>query len=141
MLATGTYDLKASCTGYIDSISYGITVYESQTITADFALELQETKDETRDEAYVRNPVFDASLSQRFPVELRLARGGHVLVRVIGPSGKVIKTLLDGEGQQGVQVVYWDGTTEDGIATASGVYMVHIQAAGMKKVKKIVLLR
>jgi len=58
-----------------------------------------------------------------------LSTDAHVLVTVLGPSGKVVRQARDmGPVKMGAQTVTWDGRDNAGISVPPGLYTVEIRA-------------
>jgi len=60
-------------------------------------------------------------------------------IRVYDVTGKVVRTLHDGE-LSGYGSVYWDGTDDAGAELAGGLYFIRMIAPGFRKTAKVVLL-
>ena len=82
------------------------------------------------------NP-FNPTTSIRFT----LAGPGPVKLQVYSTSGRLVRTLLDGSMKSGSHEVVWDGRTESGQKTASGVYFYRMEAKDFSDTKKMVLVR
>jgi hypothetical protein len=73
--------------------------------------------------------------------EMALPSAGRVDARVYSPSGRLVRTLQDGELPAGVHRLDWDGRDELGMPVASGVYFVRLEAGAGAASRKVVLLR
>jgi hypothetical protein len=67
--------------------------------------------------------------------------GAEVSVRIYNLTGRVVRTLVDGESQAGRHEVSWDGRSDDGRSAASGVYFCRLEAGGFTQARKMVLLK
>ena len=56
-------------------------------------------------------------------------------------KGQKIKTLSAEKQSAGWHVVKWDGTNMNGDLESSGIYIVQVEANGLKAVKQIMLTR
>ncbi|MBT6146569.1 MAG: hypothetical protein HOH74_14120 [Gemmatimonadetes bacterium] len=65
----------------------------------------------------------------------------EVSLRVYGVSGQAVRTLVDGHRRPGTHVVRWDGKGDDGRAVASGVYLVSLGTATLRRSSRMILLR
>jgi hypothetical protein len=65
----------------------------------------------------------------------------RVRVRVFDMSGRVVKTLIDGEQPPGLYEMSWDGTDHAGRRVAAGIYPYRLDVAGTSFTRKMVLLR
>jgi FlgD Ig-like domain len=71
-----------------------------------------------------------------------LATPGRVVIRVYDIAGRLVRKLADGPETAGWHTARWDGRTDDGNTTASGVYFYRIEyPEGGVSSKKMILLR
>jgi hypothetical protein len=66
---------------------------------------------------------------------------GDVRVEVFNVSGQLVRTLVNELKAPGLHSVRWDGTTEAGVAVASGSYYYKVIAGGQELVRKMTLLK
>ncbi len=89
------------------------------------------------------------SLRQNYPnpfnantnISFDLVYKSPVSLEVFNIAGQKIKTLVDGSLNPGHHTILWDGTTDDGQKTASGVYFYKLQANNHSRTMKMVLLK
>ena len=89
------------------------------------------------------------SLSDNFPnpfnpvtrVKFALKEKGHVRLRVYDVSGRLIRVLVDEIREAGSYEAMWDGTNDEGRATASGIYFCRMEATDYERTLKMVQLR
>ena len=62
-------------------------------------------------------------------------------LQVFTTSGRLVRTLVDGPMKSGSHDVVWDGLTDSGRKTASGVYFYRMEAEDFSDTKKMVLVR
>jgi len=75
-------------------------------------------------------PSFADALMQNRPnpfnpetvIPFSLAATGRVTVRIYDVRGRLVRTVLDAVKPAGVHVARWNGSTETGTQSASGVY-------------------
>jgi hypothetical protein len=70
-----------------------------------------------------------------------LAQGGQVDLNIYDLRGRMVRSLLSGPVTAGEHSLVWDGCDKDERNLAAGVYIVGIQAAGIREVAKLVLLK
>ncbi|HET9253516.1 MAG TPA: FlgD immunoglobulin-like domain containing protein [Candidatus Eisenbacteria bacterium] len=71
-----------------------------------------------------------------------LATPGRVTIRIYDIAGRLVRTLVDGPAQAGPHAVRWNGATNEGSSTASGVYFYKIEYPdGAVSSRKMILLR
>lgn len=88
-------------------------------------------------------------LAQNYPnpfnpgtvIHFGLASSAHTVLRVINLKGQVIATLIDETLVEGEHEVEWDGTDDQGIRVASGMYLYQIVSGEFNETKKLVLVR
>jgi hypothetical protein len=88
-------------------------------------------------------------LHQNFPnpfnplttIELSLAGGAHVRLRIFDPQGRIVRTLADASLGPGVWRFVWNGVSEDGRVCSSGVYFYSVESDRIRETKKMILLR
>jgi hypothetical protein len=74
-------------------------------------------------------------------VEYYLPRSGPLTVKVYNLRGELIRTLLDEMATDGLGTAVWDGTDDDGMVVAAGVYVFELIAPGVREVQKAALLK
>jgi hypothetical protein len=71
-------------------------------------------------------------------IHFDLPVGGPVALRIFGPDGGLIRTLVDGQLPAGPGMVVWDGRSDRGHAVPSGVYFYRLSGPGFDVSRKIV---
>ncbi|HUF08036.1 MAG TPA: FlgD immunoglobulin-like domain containing protein [Rhodothermales bacterium] len=66
---------------------------------------------------------------------------GDVSLTVYNILGQEVATLLEGRFAAGIHKVEWNGRDSGGVAVATGVYLVRMQAGRFSQVRRAVLLR
>ncbi len=96
------------------------------------------------------SPVASAAVSvSNFPnpfnpsttVHYALPSAGDVKVEVYNVRGQRVRTLVDGIQTAGAYDVVWDGTTETGTASSSGVYFIRLQTDDKTVVRKALMMK
>jgi hypothetical protein len=82
------------------------------------------------------NP-FNPNLRIRFTASAR----APVAIRIHDISGRLVATLLNRSVDPGEHTLVWDGTSESHASVGSGIYFVHLDAAGLRETRKVTLLR
>jgi hypothetical protein len=103
----------------------GIGIGESNTLPSKFRLHQN-----------YPNP-FNANTEINFD----LANKSDIILEIYNIAGQKIKTLVDGTLGIGNHKVIWNGTTERGEKTASGVYFYRLRANDRTETRKMVLLK
>ena len=89
------------------------------------------------------------SLGQSYPnpfhslttIEFSLSAPDRVVIRIIDPAGRVVRTLVDDSFQPGRYTATWNGTDQAGTPVGSGVYFYSMESARRIIVKRMVLLK
>lgn len=66
---------------------------------------------------------------------------GHVSLRVFDILGREVATLIDGDENEGTHYVSWGATGRSKDLVSSGVYFYRLESDGMKKTRKMILLK
>jgi hypothetical protein len=74
-------------------------------------------------------------------IELNLPRAGEVSLKVFNVRGELVRTLVDGQMAAGEHSIVWDGRTDSGNETASGVYFYETRANNEVKINKMALVK
>ncbi len=77
----------------------------------------------------------------RTHLRFRTDVAGPVELDVFDLRGRHLRTLLRGRRDAGDHEVVWDGTDDQGMAVASGAYLVRLQAAGEVRMQRAALLK
>ena len=83
------------------------------------------------------NP-FNPSTSISFDVPFASA---GVKLRIYDVSGRLIRTLADGEQAAGRQTVEWNGLNDEGDPVATGMYFCRLTGPGFEQIRKMVMLK
>jgi O-glycosyl hydrolase len=67
-----------------------------------------------------------------------LAQNMHVRILVFNLKGERIRTLVDNEERAGRYLIRWDGKTERGRETVSGLYVIEMQSHAFRARQKVV---
>ncbi|MFA6108173.1 MAG: FlgD immunoglobulin-like domain containing protein [Candidatus Latescibacterota bacterium] len=109
---------------------------------------------DTRDPATVVHSLPEArpaapTLRQNYPnpfndqtlIPYQLPARARVELTLYNLAGQAVRHLVTGEQQAGVYTVHWDGRDQQGRPAASGIYLLDLQAGGLRQVRKMLLLR
>jgi hypothetical protein len=88
-------------------------------------------------------------LSQNYPnpfnarttIEYSLTKATKTIVKIYDILGREVITLLEGNQEQGVHRIYWDGRDKMNQAVATGMYLFRIEAGEFVSTKKMVYLK
>jgi probable HAF family extracellular repeat protein len=61
--------------------------------------------------------------------DFSLARGGHASLVLVDVTGRIVRTLADGDFGAGPQAVAWDGRDQGGTRVAPGIYHARLVTA------------
>lgn len=74
-------------------------------------------------------------------VRFTIAQAGAVRLSVHDARGRLIKSLVDGDRDAGLQTAVWDGADMAGRRQGSGVYFLRLEAGGVRQVDKVVMVK
>ncbi|RKZ27773.1 hypothetical protein DRQ26_02505, partial [bacterium] len=86
--------------------------------------------------ANVPNP-FNASTDITFALPVK----SNVTLEVMDVSGRIIKTLVDGEIESGIHTIRWNGTDNTGAEVSSGVYFYRLRTDAYSETRKMMLVK
>jgi len=66
---------------------------------------------------------------------------GPITLAIFDVSGRRVRTVLEGEVEAGAHEARWDGRDEQGRLANAGLYLCHLDAAGTRQSRKLVLAR
>ena len=70
-----------------------------------------------------------------------LGRAGNVSMRVYNRGGRLVRELADGMPMEaGANLVRWDGTDRDGRLAESGLYLVGLEALGLRRTATVAVI-
>jgi len=90
----------------------------------------------------------DVDLAAPFPNPCRgtsrlsytMTRGANARLALYDLHGRTVKTLVDGPVPSGAHHEEWDGRTNSGARVAPGVYVVRLDAVGLVRTQKLLVL-
>ena len=74
-------------------------------------------------------------------ISFALSSPASVQLSIHDVSGRRVRTLLSGDGGEGVHTARWDGRDAQGRQLASGVYFVRLERGGVATSRQVVLTR
>ncbi len=86
------------------------------------------------------NP-FNPSTTVRYDVPSNLDGRSRVSLVIYNSLGMKVKTLYNGYKAPGFHTEVWDGTNDNGVRTASGIYFLRMVADRFVSTKKMILLK
>ena len=98
----------------------------------------------------VKQPTFVNRLEQNYPnpfnpqttIAFSLRERSRVRIEIFNVAGERVTTLLDETRDAGSYAdVHWDGRSNNGVRTASGVYFCHLVAGRFEQTRKLVLVQ
>ena len=91
----------------------------------------------------------EVQLYQNFPnpfnpktsIQYSIPKRSQVTISIYNILGQAIKILAHETQEAGLHSTFWDGTDETGNPTVSGMYLLRLDADGVSKFRKIVVLK
>jgi hypothetical protein len=74
-------------------------------------------------------------------VDFRLAQEGIIRLEVVSASGRLIRSLANGEFAAGPHTLMWDGLDQTGARAPAGFYVIRLQMGAAHVSRPIVMLR
>jgi hypothetical protein len=74
-------------------------------------------------------------------VQFALTRPGKVSLSAYDVAGRHVATLAAGDWAAGWHTVNWNARSSEGVALASGVYLLRLEAEGVESVQRVVVTR
>lgn len=74
-------------------------------------------------------------------IRYEVPRAGAVELAIYDASGRLIRSVVDGELPAGVHAVDWDGRSDSGEEVAGGVYFCRLRVGGESHARPVVLAR
>jgi len=87
------------------------------------------------------NNVFNPARGEKATLKYESTDAGHVRLRLFTMAGSLVRTLIDEDRPAGKGSVDWDGSNLSGIRVASGIYLLHLEAPGITKIQKVVVVK
>ena len=92
-------------------------------------------------EAKMYNNIFNPAKGEQTRVDYTIDDEGQVLIKIYNIVGELVRTLTDEDRPAGSYTDNWNGKNDDGETVASGVYLVQIEAPGIKTIKKAAVIK
>jgi hypothetical protein len=74
-------------------------------------------------------------------ISYTLAAGAQVELAIYDARGRLVRTLVKGPRGAGQHTASWDGSSEDGLNVASGVYFYRLVVGDRSETRSVVLLK
>ncbi|MFC1521404.1 FlgD immunoglobulin-like domain containing protein [Elusimicrobiota bacterium] len=87
------------------------------------------------------NGLFNPLRGEKTTIKYQSGSAGHYKISIYTIAGDLVKTLVNRNEESGVSSIDWDGKNGRGETVASGVYFVHLEGPGIRKTKKVVVVK
>ncbi len=87
------------------------------------------------------NNIFNPLRGEKATAKYEILEPGQVKLRLFTVNGSLVRTLVDEAKPAGKGSVDWDGTNSAGSRVASGIYLLHLEAPGITKTQKIIVIK
>jgi hypothetical protein len=91
--------------------------------------------------AYGLEPNVPNPFNPATTIRYQIGAAGAVTLRVYDVTGRLVRTLVDGQRVPGAYEARWDGRDERGRGVASGVYFYRLHAGDFTRTRRMVLLK
>ncbi len=92
-------------------------------------------------EAFTLNQNYPNPFNPTTSITYSLTKSANIELAVFNLQGQRIKTLMSGMQAAGDYEVTWDGTNENGMKVASGIYIYQLITGNQRTVKKMTLMK
>ena len=138
----GTYTVTASAAEYHSQTVEDVVVSINQPVTLDFTLTHTPSDDP-------QIPVVATALNGNYPnpfnpettISYSVREPGRVKLDIYNIKGQLVKTLVDEDHATGHYKLVYNAKDNRGRSTASGVYLIRMQAPGYHKTSKMILMQ
>jgi hypothetical protein len=79
--------------------------------------------------------------NSKLAVSYQIARPTHVRLAICDITGRVVRMLIEAEGQPGRYSVNWDGRDRSQAKVPAGVYVCVLEAAGVRATRHVTVVR
>ncbi len=149
-----TFDGKVCASQYIDSTG-GVIIFgfllsymerdaaiSAGKIAVNRLMTLNGIKErKNRDKQITKKFLIYPNPSSYFHINAVIPVKGYASIKVYDITGRIVKTLIEGNVEKKRISIRWDGKMDDGKISPAGIYFIRINAPSMKSTKKVVLLR
>lgn len=102
------------------------------------SLEKNNITDELQNQ-YVLEQAYPNPFNTSTQIRFRIPEAGNVTLKIYNSVGKQVKTLVDGNMNEGFHQVTWDATDNSGSKMSSGIYFYRLTAGTFTQMNKIML--
>lgn len=96
-------------------------------------------------EPLVLNPSIDQNQPNPFGpftvIGYQIPMAGEARLQIFDPTGRLVRTLVNGHTGPGAHWTTWDGRDDAGNIMGSGVYLYRLQAEGASQTRRMILMR
>jgi hypothetical protein len=86
-------------------------------------------------------PCYPNPFNPSVTIPFELQRDGRATLAIYDVSGRLVTTLIDEWTPRGTYTATWEGTGENGVKVASGIYFCRLRADVFTQTRKIVMLK
>jgi hypothetical protein len=87
------------------------------------------------------NNLFNPLLGQKATVKYSVGAAGHLTIKLYTETGRLVRTLFDGDVTAGKGSIDWAGQNLSGNPVASGIYVVRAVGPGLNTTQKIAVVK
>lgn len=120
------------------TITYSGTITPTNTQTLTFT----PTPTYEDDAFFLDRNAFNPGEGEKVNIIAAAAVGGRYNLNVYNSAGELVRHLVKKDiSQTGIVRSDWDGTNDQGVVVASGVYLIHVEAPKFARVRRIAVIR
>ncbi len=92
--------------------------------------------------AVIDKNIFKPEQGNPLTLSFKAPEAGKVTVKVYNLAGELVRPIFEADVTAGLWFqAHWNGQNGDGSAVSSGVYFVSVRGAGIKAIKKVIVLK
>jgi flagellar hook assembly protein FlgD len=92
--------------------------------------------------AVLSKNIYRPAKGEDLGISFKASEDGRVAVRVYTLSGELVQPVFESEVKAGLWYqTNWNGRNSEGELVASGVYFVSVKGAGVKSIRRVIVLK
>ena len=138
--ATGTYDIKASMSGYLAQVKTGYLLANGSTVTVYFSLidSLNPIGTQERKKTTLGDNLFSPKNGATCKIGFFVSQPGGVTIKICDIMGRQVRSAFDNSSYAaGTYQWDWDGKDDSGTVVPPGLYILYFKYPGGSETRKI----
>jgi hypothetical protein len=139
-IATGTYDINASLSGYLPQLKAGYTLTSGSTVTVNFSLidGLNQIGTQENKKTTLGDNLFSPKNGSTCKIGFLVSQPGGVTIKICDLMGRKVRVAFDNSNYAaGTYQWDWDGKDDTGKTVPPGLYILYFKYPGGHETRKI----